>query len=74
MSGGSDRIMDFYFDFADTIDFNYIIDKFKDDRPEPDVLIELLGLVMKLMTSFGIAGHEFLIGLGKKMNFSDYVD
>ena len=34
MSGDSDKILDFYFDFADTIDVNYLIDKFKDGRPE----------------------------------------
>jgi hypothetical protein len=74
MSGNSDRVIDFYFDLADTIDYNYLIDKFKDDRPESEVLAELIKLVTELMAPFGSAGHEFLIGLGEKMNFSDYVD
>ncbi len=74
MSGSSNLIMDFYFDMADTIDFNYLIDKFKNGRPEPEVFEEIIKSVTELMTSFGSAGHEFLIGLGEKMNFSDYVD
>jgi len=74
MSGTSDQEMDFYFDFADTIDINYLIDKFKDGRPEPDVFRDLINLVTQIMTSFGIAGHEFLTGIGQKMNFSKYID
>lgn len=74
MSGSSGRLMDFYFDIADTIDWNYLIDKFKDGRPEPEVVQELLDLFSEIMTSFGTAGDEFLIGLAKKMNFSEYVD
>ena len=74
MSGNSSLLMDFYFDFADTIDLNYIIDKFKDNRPESEVINELMTLITGLMKSFGSAGHEFLIGLGQKMKFSEYVD
>lgn len=66
MSGNSGRMMDFYFDMADTVDFNYLIDKFKDGRPEPEVLAEIMELVTELMNSFAFAGHEFLDGLGKK--------
>ena len=66
--------MDFYFDMADTIDLNYLIDKFKDDRPEPEVDSELRTLITEIMTFFGSAGHEFMIGLAEKMRFSDYVE
>ena len=74
MSGSSDKVVDFYFDMADTIDWNYLIDKFKDGRPEPEVNKELLKLVSEVMTNFSTAGHEFLTGLGEKMKFSEYVD
>ena len=66
--------MDFYFDFADTVDLNYLIDKFKGDRDEPEVFMEIFRAITDLMTLFSTAGHEFLTGLGEKMNFSDYVD
>lgn len=74
ISGNSDRIMDFYFDMADTIDFNYLIDKFKDDRPESEVIKEIIEMITKLVTAFATAGHEFLTGLAEKMNISEYVD
>ena len=74
MSGSSERMMDFYFDFADTIDFNYLIDKFKNNRPETEVLEEIIKFITELMTAFVKAGHEFLAGLAEEMNFSEYVD
>ena len=67
-------MMDFYLDIADTIDFNYLIDKFKDGRSESEVYLELIEMVNEMMKLFGFAGHEFLNGLGSKMRFSDYVD
>lgn len=74
MSGNSSRMMDFYFDFADTIDLNYLIDKLKDDRPETEVLGEIFTCFTDILKEFGGAGHEFLTGLGEKMNFTEYVD
>jgi hypothetical protein len=74
MSGNSTRVLDFYFDMSDTIDFNYLIDRFKEERDESEVLRDIIKSVTELMTAFAIAGHEFLAGLGKKMNFSEYVD
>ena len=74
MSGDSDKVLDFYFDFADTIDLNYLIDKFKDERPESEVVMEIFKAITDLMPLFGAAGHEFLTGLGEKMQFSEYVD
>ncbi len=74
MSGNSSRMMDFYFDLADTIDLNYLIDKFKGDRPEADVLAEIFQCFIDILKEFGGAGHEFLTGLGEKMNFTEYVD
>lgn len=74
MSGNSDRIMDFYFDFADTIDLNYLVDKFNSDQPESETLVEIFRCFGDLATEFGHGGDEFLNGLGKKMNFHQYVD
>lgn len=74
MSGTSERIMDFYFDLADTVDLNYLIDKFKGSRPEPEVVMEIFNAITDLMTLFSSAGHEFLSGLGGKMKFYEYVD
>jgi hypothetical protein len=59
MSGNSDRVMDFYFDMADTIDFNYLIDKFKDDRPELEVLSELMKLVSELMNRYNLSSFNY---------------
>ena len=74
MSGISDRMADFYFDFADTVDFNYLIDIFKGNRNETEVFTEIIKFVTELMIAFISAGHEFLNGLAKKMKFDEYVD
>ncbi len=73
-SGKSDLMMEFYFDMADTIDLNYLIDKFKDGRSEPDVHEEIVKMFTDVMKNFGSAGHEFLTGLAGKINISEYVE
>lgn len=74
ISSDSDKMIDFYFNMADTIDFNYLIDKFKEDQTETEIFKELLQLVTELMELFGVAGHEFILGLSEKMNFIEYID
>ena len=70
MSGQSQLMRDLYFDMADTIDLNYLIDRFKDGRPEEEIIV----LIREVMKSFGSAGHQFLAGIAKEMNIADYID
>lgn len=64
---------DFYFDLADTADLNYLIDRFKGDRDEKEVSLEITELITNLVVQFGLAGQEFINGLAERMNLRDYV-
>ena len=73
-SGVTRQLRHFYFDFGDTVDYNYLIDKFKDDRPEEIVREEIQRTIKEMMAAFSIAGIAFFDGLLRRLQFHDSVD
>ncbi|PYS92192.1 MAG: hypothetical protein DMF62_01045 [Acidobacteria bacterium] len=73
-SGVSRQLRHFYFDFGDTIDYNYLIDKLKKNRSEEEVREELVFTVKNMMTEFSRAGIGFFAGLLERLKFHESVD
>ncbi len=74
MSAETNTFGDFYFDLADTVDLNYLIDVLKEERTEPATLELIFKTVSEMMVEFLRGGHTFLTGLAEKMNFSDHTE
>lgn len=71
-SGETSRIADFYFNFADTVDLNRIIDVIKRDESEEEVVQYISRTLTTFMPRFIRGGHDFLEGLSIKIKLSDY--
>ncbi len=73
-SGESARMLDFYFDFADAVDFNFLIDTYNAGESEETTFLEIVRSVSDMFPPFQQAGHEFIIGLSEKLQIWEYID
>ncbi len=73
MSKEKPKIKDFYFEFADTVDLNYLIDILKDNKTEKDTVNLIFEALPNMMSKFTMAGHNFMSGLAIKMNLSAHL-
>lgn len=73
-SYNSQKQLDFYFNFADTIDLNFLIDKLKGDKTEQETLEAIFSSLMTVAKAFMELGHKFLARLAEKTDISDHLD
>ncbi|MEZ5423162.1 MAG: hypothetical protein R2682_08730 [Pyrinomonadaceae bacterium] len=73
MSATTETYRDFYFDLADTVDINYLVDSLGGPDSETIVLNRIAKSVSEMQIGLLSAGHDFLLGLAKKLNLADKV-
>lgn len=74
MSGDTGKVGDFYFDFADTIDINYLTKPSKRDSEQVITIETIASTLGNITEQFLKAGHEFLVSLAQEFKLYEYVE
>ncbi len=73
MGGDDTSFGTFHFEFADFLDFGYIVEEIAANSSFDDTIDNIVTMILNVSFEFYKAAHDFQIALGKRMELKEYV-
>jgi hypothetical protein len=73
MGGDDPTFGTFYFDFADFLDFGFIVEEFFPGSESPDAINDIVKTIISGSIEFLEAAHDFQIALSNRMELKEYI-
>jgi hypothetical protein len=74
VSAADNTPMGLYFNFADVVDFNYLVDKFNHGGSDEETFTFIIRSFADIFAAFQGAGETFLQGMGEKLEIWKFTD